>query len=49
MAEGQRWFQRENYRRAAMQFEKVLALDPLNQAADDYLKRCEKLLGPGGM
>lgn len=41
---GRDLFKKKEYRRAAIEFEKVLQLDPSNSAAAEYLKLCEKRL-----
>jgi len=41
---GRDLFQKKEYRRAAIEFEKVLQIDPSNSAAAEYLKLCEKWL-----
>lgn len=41
---GRDLFQKMEYRRAAIEFEKVLQIDPSNSAAAEYLKLCEKWL-----
>ncbi len=42
MTAGRNLYREGKYRRAAMEFEKVLKLDPTSSAAADYLDRCEK-------
>jgi len=44
MALGRELFQKRQYRRAAIEFEKVLQIDPSNSAAARYLRLCEKKL-----
>jgi hypothetical protein len=47
MSVGRDLFGRGEFRRAAMEFEKVLELDPTNPVASEYLEKCEKRLTPG--
>jgi Flp pilus assembly protein TadD len=44
MALGRDLFRKGQYRRAAIEFEKVLQIDPPNSAAARYLELCEKKL-----
>lgn len=44
MALGRDLFRKGQYRRAAIEFEKALQIDPPNLAAAGYLKLCEKKL-----
>lgn len=44
MALGRDLFRKGQYQHAAIEFEKVLQLDPPNSAATRYLKLCEKKL-----
>ena len=41
---GRDLFKKKEYRRAAIEFEKVLQIDHSNSAAEEYLKLCEKRL-----
>jgi Tfp pilus assembly protein PilF len=44
VALGRDLFKKKECRRAAIEFEKVLQLDPSNSAAAEYLRLCEKRL-----
>jgi len=44
VALGRDLLQKKEYRRAAIEFEKVVHIDPSNSAAAEYLKLCEKKL-----
>jgi hypothetical protein len=44
IAEGEKLYDKENYRAALMQFQKALSIDPENDKAATYVGRCQKAI-----
>jgi tetratricopeptide (TPR) repeat protein len=45
--QGERLYDREEYRKALMQFQKALSIDPANEKAQTYVDRCKRAINLG--